>query len=222
MSNNRVIWLAEDDPPDAFPPVDNALREPDGLLDLSFVLEFDPLVQADGSGGAVTLYESDCSAPAGSTSCTPTVGATAVMTTYTSQTTGTCLAPVAGSTRAGYTPAIATPSAPCFVTAATDVTLTLGGIPITLSDAQVGGTYVGNPATSLSNGLVMGFLTETDADATVLPADLPVVGGQTLSSVLRGGTGNCSGSSDMDTHPTLGDGWWMYLNFPATEVPWTP
>ena len=32
MSNNRVIWLAEDDPPDAFPPVDNALREPDGLL----------------------------------------------------------------------------------------------------------------------------------------------------------------------------------------------
>ena len=32
MSNNRVIWLAEDDPPDAFPPVSNALREPDGLL----------------------------------------------------------------------------------------------------------------------------------------------------------------------------------------------
>ena len=32
MSNNRVIWLAEDDPPDAFPPVNNALREPDGLL----------------------------------------------------------------------------------------------------------------------------------------------------------------------------------------------
>lgn len=32
MSNNRVIWLAKDDPPDAFPPVDNALREPDGLL----------------------------------------------------------------------------------------------------------------------------------------------------------------------------------------------
>src|SRR5210317_1896974 len=32
MSNNRVIWLAEDDPPQLFPPVDNALREPDGLL----------------------------------------------------------------------------------------------------------------------------------------------------------------------------------------------
>jgi leucyl/phenylalanyl-tRNA--protein transferase len=32
VSNNRVIWLTEDDPPDAFPPVANALREPDGLL----------------------------------------------------------------------------------------------------------------------------------------------------------------------------------------------
>ncbi len=32
MSGNRVIWLSEDDPPDAFPPVASALREPDGLL----------------------------------------------------------------------------------------------------------------------------------------------------------------------------------------------
>ena len=32
MSNRRVVWLAEDDPPGAFPPVADALREPDGLL----------------------------------------------------------------------------------------------------------------------------------------------------------------------------------------------
>jgi len=32
MSNNRVVWLAADDPPGAFPPVESALREPDGLL----------------------------------------------------------------------------------------------------------------------------------------------------------------------------------------------
>jgi len=32
MSNQRVVWLAADDPPTAFPPVDTALREPDGLL----------------------------------------------------------------------------------------------------------------------------------------------------------------------------------------------
>lgn len=32
MSNRRLVWLAEDDPPDAFPPVETAMREPNGLL----------------------------------------------------------------------------------------------------------------------------------------------------------------------------------------------
>ena len=32
MSNNRVIWLGQDDPPASFPPVGAALTEPDGLL----------------------------------------------------------------------------------------------------------------------------------------------------------------------------------------------
>lgn len=32
MSNNRVVWLTAADPPLAFPSVDTALREPDGLL----------------------------------------------------------------------------------------------------------------------------------------------------------------------------------------------
>lgn len=32
MSNNRVTWLSASDPPEAFPPVEAALSEPDGLL----------------------------------------------------------------------------------------------------------------------------------------------------------------------------------------------
>ena len=32
MSNSRIAWLSADDPPDAFPSVDSALTEPDGLL----------------------------------------------------------------------------------------------------------------------------------------------------------------------------------------------
>ena len=32
MAANRILWLNEDDPPEAFPPVAAALREPDGLL----------------------------------------------------------------------------------------------------------------------------------------------------------------------------------------------
>jgi hypothetical protein len=51
------------------------------------------------------------------------------------------------------------------------------GIPIPLQDVQVGATYVGNPATQLTNGLMRGFISETDADNTILPASLPLVGG---------------------------------------------
>lgn len=32
MTNNRIIWLGPDDPDEAFPPVEAALTEPDGLL----------------------------------------------------------------------------------------------------------------------------------------------------------------------------------------------
>jgi len=32
MSGNRIVWLGPDDPPDAFPPVEDALGEPSGLL----------------------------------------------------------------------------------------------------------------------------------------------------------------------------------------------
>lgn len=32
MSNTRIAWLRPDDPSDAFPPLESALKEPDGLL----------------------------------------------------------------------------------------------------------------------------------------------------------------------------------------------
>lgn len=32
MNNSRIAWLSADDPPEAFPAVEHALREPDGLL----------------------------------------------------------------------------------------------------------------------------------------------------------------------------------------------
>ena len=50
MSNNRVIWLAEDDPPEAFPPVANALREPDGLLAAGGDLSIERLLAAYRNG----------------------------------------------------------------------------------------------------------------------------------------------------------------------------
>ncbi|MEM9860471.1 MAG: DUF4215 domain-containing protein [Myxococcota bacterium] len=188
----------------------------DGLLDLSFVLAFDSLDQSDGGTGDMSFVVADCTtAPI---RCTAD---TSLPLTYTSQSSGACLGLVPGTTR-GYSPAIAQPDGPCFVTDAADVSFTLSGIAIRLRDAQLGAQYVGSPATQLSRGLLRGFMTLSDAQASILPDTLPLVGGQSLAAVLRGGPGNCSFQSDMDDHPIHGRGWWFYMNFPAAEVNFTP
>jgi hypothetical protein len=190
----------------------------DGLLDFSMLIVFDP---ADASLPGGTLRFSTnvaCTAPLASTSCTANSPLTNIA--YTNQAVGTCLGTLAGTVRP-YAPAVSTPSAPCFVTNPSTITLALAGTPVPLHDAQFGGTYVGTPPATIVNGLLRGFLTAADANATILPASIPLIGGHTLASILRGGAGNCSSSSDMDTHPSLGQGWWVYANFPAVTVPFT-
>ncbi len=206
------------------PQFQNAIRndgDNDGFLDLSLLAVFRPLAQA-ATTGTVDFLEADCTGPFASASCQPAVGATAVSFTYTNQTAGTCLDVVPGTVRATYTPAISKPTSPCFSTDAKNITLDLNGILVTLQDARFGATYVGVPATSLTNGLIRGFLTQATAEAIILPANLPLVGGQSLASILRGYATNCATGSDMDTHPVLGTGWWFYMNFPAAKVPFTP
>ncbi len=50
MSRNRVTWLSADDPPNSFPPVNSALREPDGLLAAGGDLSPDRLLVAYRQG----------------------------------------------------------------------------------------------------------------------------------------------------------------------------
>jgi len=195
----------------------------DGILDLSFVVVFRPLQQSV-MRGSLDFVDADCTVPAASTMCTLPAGSTPLASgMYTNQTTGNCLDTMVGGSSVvrPYSPAVTVPMAPCFVTDPQTITVSLTGLSLTLYDAQVAATYLGSPATGLRNGLLRGFITQTDAEATVLPATLPIVGGSTLASVLRGGMGNCSGGSDMDTHATLGRGWWFFLNFPATQVPYS-
>jgi hypothetical protein len=192
----------------------------DGLLDLSPVNVFRPLNQTNGAMTPLEVYtDAECTAPAGA-SCSPAAGEDPVMVTATNQASGTCLQPVSGTLHP-YTPAVTNSSAPCFSSTAATVTFTLSGIPITLTGAQIGATYVGNPATGEINGLLRGFISEADADATILPDDLPLVGGEPLSSLLPGGDGNCAAHDDRDVVSGV-TGWWFYLNFTATRVTtWT-
>ena len=108
----------------------------------------------------------------------------------------------------------------CFVSTQSSITFTLAGVNITLTDAQIAAAYQGNPATGATNGLLRGFLSEAAANQIFLPADLPIVGGRSLGSLLRGGTGNCMSGSDKDTNNGV-VGWWFYLNYTATVRPWT-
>jgi hypothetical protein len=136
-------------------------------------------------------------------------------TTYTNGDSGNCLGTIPGTT-GGYTPGITLPRPVCFSTAPFVFTLNIGGIQIPLTDVEVGATYVGSPAAQLSDGLMRGFISEADADSTILPADLPLIGGDPLSSVLPGGSGSCQGGT-LDSNNGV-PGWWFYLNFPADAV----
>ncbi len=196
----------------------------DGFLQLSPVVVFRPLNQAAAVTSPVELQFADCTAPNGSTTmCAHDPATTPVPLMATNQSTGTCLGPIAGTVRP-YTPAVTTTTAPaggtCFVSTNSSVTFTLAGVDITLTDAQIAGAYQGNPATRITNGLLRGFLSEAVAYTIILPADLAVVGGMSLGSLLRGGQGNCQSGSDLDMNGTT-PGWWFYLNYTATARPWT-
>lgn len=187
----------------------------DGFLDQSTVLEFLPLDQSAATNLFV-MGSANCTAPAATTSCDATANPVLAGDATLSPTTA-CGAPVPGTIRP-YTPAITPTTAPCFASVSGTVTLDIGGIPVQLTDAQVSATFVGNPATSLSNGLLRGFVSEADANATIIPASFPIVGGQPLSKLLPGGTGNCAAFSDKDTGPGGVIGWYFYLNFPAQRL----
>ncbi len=190
----------------------------DGLLDLAPTLVFRNFTQAAAATQPVELHFADCTAPQASTSCTPS-GGMVVMATATNMAAAQCLTFLPGTVRP-YVPAITSTGAPCFVTSPATVTLDLGGIPITLRDARIAGTYVGNPASSTNNGLLMGFISEADANNTIIPNSFPLVGGMPLSALLPGGTNNCAAHNDKDVNNgTMG--WWFYLNFPTARVPWS-
>ena len=188
----------------------------DGNLDLSYLLTFMPLDQDDATN-FLAAGPSTCTAPVATTRCgaidPPWIGVDAPLLS-----SGTCLTPVADTTRPSYTPQVGNTIAPCFVSPAQTFTVDLGGIPLTLREAQVAATFDGVPAQTLSGGLLRGFLTEADANAATIPPTYAVIGGRPLSSVLPGGAGNCAAHSDVDTLPDATRGWWFYFNFTAAEV----
>jgi len=139
--------------------------------------------------------------------------------TYDAQQMGFCLETIPG-TLGGYTPGISEPSAPCFSTRPMDLNLDINGVVLPLVDARVGAIWDSMPVDGLLEGLLLGFVRETDAAQVILPADLPLVGGQPLTVLLPGGAGSCvPPPGDLDMHEGE-SGWWFYFQFSAGLVPY--
>jgi cysteine-rich repeat protein len=183
----------------------------DGNLDLSLVLLFRPVSPAADSSRADAVIGAACAPPAATTMCAADPGSTTIESTATNG-DSTCLSPVGGTT-GSYTPPITEPAGRCFVTDQEIVAITIGGVALTLQEAQIAATYGTGAPDSLTSGLLSGFMSQAAADATILPEDLPFVGGEALSSLLDAG--------DRDTGPGGASGWWFYINFTATLVPYT-
>ena len=189
----------------------------DGRLDLSILNLFRPFDPAAATA-RVEISQGDCAAPAPGSDCIPDTAAEVVVAAE-QLATGDCLAALPGTTPSGS--AVNTASAPCYATDSTDLPLSLAGVDLLLQDARVGGRFAS--ADGIDSGLARGFVSEEQADALLLPDDLPLVGGKPLSSVLPGGTGSCQKNDGRDLGPdgvTLG--WYFYINFTAQRVDLAP
>jgi hypothetical protein len=179
---------------------------PDGYLDLSLVLVFRPVDLAAASTPVDAVLGADCTAPITTTTCA-TGDADIVESTATNGDSA-CLTAMAG-TLGGYNPAPTEPAGPCFVTDMETVTINAGTVALTLEDARLSADYGATGAPDrLENGLLVGFMTEANADATIIPEDTPIVGGEPLSTLLK--------DEDND-----GGGWWFYINFSGNVVEYT-
>ncbi len=191
----------------------------DGFLNMSFMLLLRPLDQ-NAAGGDFDFATGACTAPIESTSCDIKMGTEPSSGTYSNQ-KEICLEPVPEElSTAGYDPLPGSTTGPCFKGDPLSFTLDLGDFQLPFTDAEIAAQYVGDPADGMVEGLIHGFLTEEDGDNTILPEDLPVIGGMPISSLLPGGTMNCAKHDDKDMY--MGNsGWWFYIEFKATKVKYT-
>lgn len=190
----------------------------DMLLDLSLLLLFRPL-EVLAVGQRLDFQDGACSAPLATTACQVTPGSVPSVLSYDGLAEGICSQALAGTT-GGYSPPVPTVAAPCFASQPQTLVLDLLGVPVELQQAQIAATFAGDPVSDLTPGLLQGFLSESDADALLLPAELPIIGGQPLSVLLPGGSGNCAAGDDRDLLDGV-PGWWFYLEMQATTVPFS-
>ncbi|MGB1278002.1 MAG: hypothetical protein ACPG77_19815, partial [Nannocystaceae bacterium] len=144
----------------------------DGKLDLNLMLLYDGFDQ--NTDGDCDFATGECLVPLADPFCNFGDNGSAEPTSYMNA--DACLMPDPDHLSHGDIPQVA---GPCFTTSLLpSYTLSLGDFSLPLQNLEISATYVGDPATEMTNGILRGFLTEEDAMSTVLPEDIPVVGGR--------------------------------------------
>jgi len=196
-------------------------QDSNGIIDLSFLLQFAPFDRTATSPRNFAFGGGLCTHPKSTTTCTDNPAFEFVWTTIENGPPSgatVCMEPLAG-TLAPYDPLPNEPSDPCFDSQGIDLEINLAGVIVPLSNARVGAKY--NSDTELVEGLIYGFIDEATAEAAVFPSSAGPFANQTLASLLAGHASNCEtpDQDDRDVGPdgtTLG--WWFYLDFTAVEV----
>lgn len=191
----------------------------DGSIDVSVVAILDPFDPTAAPGVMPTLkfVNADCPVNGGANApCRPSKGGKGLETTWTleQRQSGNCLEPMQGTT-SNYQPAITVPNGPCFLsTGGNDFMMDLGGIKVQVTAGRVSATY---QQAGLVRGLLAGFVTRAAAMQATLPSDAgPGVAGDSLSTYIR------MRDYDQSSSPNGQDGFWMYLNFVAKPIEYTP
>ena len=205
----------------------------DGFLDSSTLILFRPL-DRNASIARIEQTPARCTTPVAGTSCQPPLAPVPPAIEFIeTRAAGTCLAPLPGTTGNNpvnpqfppYQPAITNATAACFKTGVRDGTVGDIGLSLPLVDLQLSASFGTEPTNQLVNGFIRGFLPESAADAIQVPLPNPPGGTITLSSLLPGGNGFCTGAfgstrNNKDQYRGIA-GWWFYFNFTATRVPYS-
>ncbi|MCA9717944.1 MAG: hypothetical protein H6713_17725 [Myxococcales bacterium] len=183
---------------------------PDGSLDLNFVMLFpDPLDVGDAGGDMDLAVADTCLVPLAAPICSLGAGQTNP-SAYTNDGSG-CLAP--DGNHLSYGLSTDPVPGPCFTSdTIASLDISLGDFVLPLRDVEISATYDGDPVAGAVNGIMRGFLTETDAENTTLPDDLPVVGGNSIASLV------CKPNDKDDNNGE--PGWWFYVTFTANKAKW--
>src|SRR5262249_21938091 len=120
------------------------------------------------------------------------------------------------------------PAAPCFVDTLDLIPADVNGTIVKLTDAHVAGVLIQE---GIMTGLLSGFISQDDADNTLVSLPAPLSTQVTLGSLLAGDEASCEpdhnkdGILDHDARDVGPDGhttgWYFYFNFTAVQVPYS-